>query len=457
MIKAAIYARISEDRNGGRLGVDRQEADCRELAARLGWNVTAVYVDNDISAFTGKKRPDYTSLRNAMVNGTITHVISWHTDRLHRTPRELEDYIDASEVNGTVTHTVKAGLVDLSTPGGAAMARTLCAWARYESDIKRERTKAWAKQRAEHGKAPGGIRPFGWSSDRINLDPVEHAIITDIAKRLIAGESLRSVVADLNRRRIPTVTWHPPLTFKTWSPTVVRSMMLRARLAGWRTHNGQIVARGEWQPALEQDTWEQLQAVLADPGRQSGGTGGRVNLLTGLALCGHCDQPVTIQYGGPKRPVNSRNAYGCKACGVWRAQPAVDDYVKGATIAVLEKMEHEPDPGIDPAVTARIVMLRSRIELAGQEFADDDTIGADQYRSIVRRLKERLAVEQQKLRPSRRNILVGKTGADAATAWAGWSLDVRRAVVDAVFEIRILRAGKGRRVFRPETVQLSLR
>lgn len=452
MTSAVIYARISQDRAGGGLGVEGQEKDCRDLADRLGWTITEIFVDNDISAFTGRKRPEYLRLRNAMTSGAITHILSWHTDRLHRTPRELEDYIDAADVHGAVTHTVKAGLVDLSTPGGQAMARTLCAWARYESDIKRERTKLWARQRAEHGKAPGGIRPFGWHDDRINLKPAEHAVIVELADRLLAGESLRSLVADLNARNIPTVMGG------AWSPTVIRRMMLAARLAGWRTHNGEIITRGEWQPALDEVTWERLRTLLTDPDRRSGGGwGSRVNLLTGLALCGHCDEPVTIQYGGAKRPENSRNAYGCRSCGTWRAQPALDQYVQHAAIAALSKMGDEPDPGVDPAITARITMLRARITTADQQFADDDTISPEQYRTIVRRLKDRLQVEQRKLAPTRSHVLAGKTGADAAKAWASWPLDVRRAVLDALFEIRIFKAGPGRRVFRPETVQLTLR
>ncbi|HEX9978366.1 MAG TPA: recombinase family protein, partial [Acidimicrobiia bacterium] len=49
---AAAYARISSDPEGTHLGVERQVADCRELAERLGWPVAGVYVDDDISAFS---------------------------------------------------------------------------------------------------------------------------------------------------------------------------------------------------------------------------------------------------------------------------------------------------------------------------------------------------------------------------------------------------------------------
>lgn len=48
---AAIYARISSDPEGDRLGVTRQVDDCRAMAERRGWPVAEVYVDDDVSAY----------------------------------------------------------------------------------------------------------------------------------------------------------------------------------------------------------------------------------------------------------------------------------------------------------------------------------------------------------------------------------------------------------------------
>ncbi|MDP9445039.1 MAG: recombinase family protein [Actinomycetota bacterium] len=42
--------------------MDRQEADCRALAERLGWEVAAVFVDNDINAYSGAPRPQYRAM-----------------------------------------------------------------------------------------------------------------------------------------------------------------------------------------------------------------------------------------------------------------------------------------------------------------------------------------------------------------------------------------------------------
>ncbi|MGI8680626.1 MAG: recombinase family protein [Mycobacteriales bacterium] len=49
--RAAIYCRLSQDRTGAGVVVDRQERECRQLAESLGWTVSKVYVDNDVSAY----------------------------------------------------------------------------------------------------------------------------------------------------------------------------------------------------------------------------------------------------------------------------------------------------------------------------------------------------------------------------------------------------------------------
>ena len=62
MVSAAIYCRISRDGGGLGLGVARQEELCGKLAAEKGWPVAEIYVDNDMSAYSGAPRPAYRRL-----------------------------------------------------------------------------------------------------------------------------------------------------------------------------------------------------------------------------------------------------------------------------------------------------------------------------------------------------------------------------------------------------------
>jgi site-specific DNA recombinase len=75
---AAIYARISADVEGKSLNVQRQLEDCRNLAADRGWPVGAEYVDNDVSAFSGKPRRQYARMLADLGSGARDAVIVYN-------------------------------------------------------------------------------------------------------------------------------------------------------------------------------------------------------------------------------------------------------------------------------------------------------------------------------------------------------------------------------------------
>ena len=74
--------------------------------------------------------------------------------RLYR----VEEYVDLCERHKVITQTVKAGELDLATPSGRAVARTLGAWARFEVEHKSERTRRAQLQAAQAGKWLGCSR-----------------------------------------------------------------------------------------------------------------------------------------------------------------------------------------------------------------------------------------------------------------------------------------------------------
>ena len=79
--KAAIYARISSDQDGAGAGVRRQVEDCRRKAESLGWVVAAEYVDNDLSAYSGKPRPEYQRMLADVAGGLVDGVMVYNLDR----------------------------------------------------------------------------------------------------------------------------------------------------------------------------------------------------------------------------------------------------------------------------------------------------------------------------------------------------------------------------------------
>lgn len=117
-----IYVRMSQDRTGEELGVARHEQECKALAARLGLEVDQVYSENDQSATSGTRRPAF----EAMLEARPHSIIAWHQDRLLRLTKDLERVIDLGIPVYFVT-SAENGL-DLASPAGRAVARTVSAW-----------------------------------------------------------------------------------------------------------------------------------------------------------------------------------------------------------------------------------------------------------------------------------------------------------------------------------------
>lgn len=58
--------------------MQRQLEDCRKLAAERGWVVGHEYVDNDISAYSGKARPGYEAMCSDLAAGVRDAVIVYN-------------------------------------------------------------------------------------------------------------------------------------------------------------------------------------------------------------------------------------------------------------------------------------------------------------------------------------------------------------------------------------------
>ena len=49
-MRTCLYLRISTDKSGDGLGIERQREDCRKLAEQRGWTVVQEIVENNTSA-----------------------------------------------------------------------------------------------------------------------------------------------------------------------------------------------------------------------------------------------------------------------------------------------------------------------------------------------------------------------------------------------------------------------
>lgn len=138
-VRAAIYLRISQDREMDGLAIERQRQDCEAMARSRRWEVVETYVDQSKSATDKtKKRPSYDRMVSDYEAGRFSAIVCYDLDRLTRQPRQLEDWIDRAETRGLALVTAN-GAADLSTDGGRLFARIKAAVARGEVERKSAR------------------------------------------------------------------------------------------------------------------------------------------------------------------------------------------------------------------------------------------------------------------------------------------------------------------------------
>lgn len=369
---AVVYARISDDRSGEAAGVARQQEDCIELAARLGLTVTAVLVDNDVSAFDGIPRPGYDALLRHVRAG-VSRVVVWHLDRLYRRPRELEQLLELVTGRGVRIEAVRGGAFDLNTSEGRLMARQFVAIAAYESGHKADRVRRALRQRAEAGAWHGGAR-YGYGRGG-ELVPAEARVVREIVDRLLAGGSVRAITGWLN------ATTPPPRGAAVWHQGSVRGLLSSDRVAAIRTirgtDGGVTQVQGTWSAIVSPGEREQIRALLRACERPHA-VPPVSSLLSGLIRCGRCGAGLVI--------TTHRNTNGARtrryACRKDPARPergglsidadATDAIVTSKVLDRLAAADTEPPVAGYAAAWGRLVMLMERRRHIAEMFANGD-------------------------------------------------------------------------------------
>lgn len=483
-----LYARISEDDHGTEAGVQRQVDDGQALAATRGWHVLEVFVDNDVSALAGRRRPGYADLMTAVAAGGGTRIVVWQTSRLWRNRRERAEGIELLRRAGVSVTAVKGPDLDMSTAYGRGMAGLLGEFDTMESEVKGERVARAALERARLGRANGPVL-YGWRrvhtfDDRGRrtgyddvLDEPAAAIVREITDRVIRRDSLAAITADLTRRGVPP----PGATLRfvakdrakgnetglAWGKTTVKKLALRPANAGLRLyHRGLPDERlfdAAWPAIVTREQWEQAVAVLADPARTRERPGSRQHLLTwGIGECGVCGSHLRVATKGAGRHV----LYVCDARGcVGRNEARVDDLVTAVALARLARPDaaawlRSRGDGAAAAARALAEQLRARIALAADAYAAG-RISLDALERVDAQVRPELEAAERRSAVSARRSLDGTleqmAGRAAADAWSSASLGTRRAVLEVLgMTVRILptRPGPG---FDPGSVQVVWR
>jgi len=449
MTDVAIYARLSQEdadpRPGQATATQRQVADCRARAEREGWNVVAVYDDPDHSASDLKRRrPAFERMLGDLTDGVrVDAVLTYKLDRLLRHPREAERVIELADERGFGIVSLNDPGIDLASPGGRAMFRMTITWAKLETETMSLRIRRKARDVAESGRPNGGgIRAFGLTADKAGIVPVEAELVRDAARRILAGESLHSVVIDWNKRGVRTPGRRSAPEGRKWEVSSLKRMLTAPRIVGDRSHHGEIVSAGAVPALLDRDTWERLRAMLSAPRGGNGGSTIRKHYLTGLALCGRCGAKLVARpdWRGTTRYVCAVPR-GCG--GITVAKANIEPLIAEAIAIRLDSPAFRAAVEATAARTglgADLDQLRAdqaALEEAGTMYLVERSIGKAAYNKVVAQLTRRIDDGHRRIERATSSPVLGRmAGMDIRNQWeqrpAAWRNEIARAIINTI-------------------------
>lgn len=475
--RAGVYCRLSHAPDGSVEKVERQEADCRDLAERLGWTVSEqhVFVDNSRSAWRrNRKRPGWDALLAAVEAGDIDSIIVYHGDRLMRQPYDLEKLISAADMKSIRIASV-SGTRDLDNPDDRFILRIEVAQACRESDNTSRRTRRGLEARAAKGLTQfGGLRPFGYGVqtgtrtrtdpnggetvtvpvyDTTQLVPEEAAVLADAVKRLLAGQSKAGVVRWMNEHSRTTEG-------NAWTGKTLDGLLMSPRISGQIEREG-MLHPAAWDGIITPEQWEDVKALYrrnAEANRYPGRE--RKYLLSGVAECWNCHATVRVkpQSGQRRHPTLYYYCPACRKCS--RSVDHLDGYVVGRVLRILNDpgflaevydQDERPELGTEiVALEERRKTLVAQIESAADHPDVDPVLAMRALASYDRKISElrrALAVTSDRRRLSR---MVGMT----VQQWGAEPIDVRSWTAKTLFRVVILPATWRGRGFDPACVDM---
>jgi len=302
-MKAVIYARYSSDSQREE-SIDGQVRECAEYAERNGMTILCSYIDRALSAKTAD-RPEFQRMIKDSEKGLFDVVLIWKLDRFSRDRYDSAHYKRILRKNGVKVVSAKENISD--GPEGIILESMLEGYAEYYSAELSEKIHRGQKDNALKGKNNGGGIPLGYllgDEQKLVVDPLTAPIVVEIFKRYAEGETVRSIVEDLNGRGWQTKRNKP------FSMNSFNALLKNKKYIGEYRYQDVVIPGGV--PAIvPEDLFYRVQERMEKNKRAPARSKAEDEfLLTTKLFCGKCER-MMVGESGTSHTGRSHYYYKC--------------------------------------------------------------------------------------------------------------------------------------------------
>jgi site-specific DNA recombinase len=297
--------RLSHDTDES-TSVERQQEIITNWADSHGHTVAGWATDIDVSRsvdpFDAPELKPW--LKQKQQLGEWDVVACWKLDRLATGSIYLNKLIDFCQTHDKSIVSVTENF-DLGTWVGRMIANVIAGVAEGELEAIRERTSASREKLRQVGRWGGGSPVYGLMAVRsddgpgytVKRDPDAFGHLRFMVDQVLAGKSLNSIAAELNRLGVLSPQDHrrrqagKPVRGTQWRTNTITSVLTSRTLLGEMSHEGKAVRQSDGmaveagESAVTREEWRGLQARLVE-GITPRARTETPSLLLDVAFCG---------------------------------------------------------------------------------------------------------------------------------------------------------------------------
>ena len=306
---AALYARVSSDRQDVDLSVSAQLRALKEYAKANGYSVAREYVDEAESGRVAN-RPQFREMieEGGKPKAPFEVILVWKFSRFTRKREHAVAFKAQLRRKGIRVVSITEQAEDNAT--GRLLEGIIESVDEYYSENLGARGRQGdAGGRIAEASSSASNAPFGYRKIKVSdgakerptleVDPATAPVVKEMFEKSLRGSGLKELCKELNDRG---VTNRGKRWYKGTLHYVLRNEAYTGTAVWGKTSKGQeapdpVRVEGAWPALVSRELFEDVQQAMSDraPKVQRPGRVGSKFLLSGLLKCGVCGRPYSAQ------------------------------------------------------------------------------------------------------------------------------------------------------------------
>ena len=305
---AALYARVSSERQDVDLSVSAQLRALKEYAKANGYSVAREYVDEAESGRVAN-RPQFREMieEGGKPKAPFEVILVWKFSRFTRKREHAVAFKSQLRRKGIRVVSITEQAEDNAT--GRLLEGIIESVDEYYSENLAQEVVRGMREAASRGFFLGSKAPFGYRKVKVSdgakerptleVDPATAPVVEEIFEKSLRGSGLKELCKELNERG---VTNRGKRWYKGTLHYVLRNEAYTGTAVWGKTSKEQEAAdpvrvEGAWPALVSRELFEDVQQAMSEraPKVQRPGRVGSQYLLSGLLKCGVCGRPYSAQ------------------------------------------------------------------------------------------------------------------------------------------------------------------